>query len=75
VRRGLLLVAAGVTIGIGAAAASTRVLQSLLFGIGPLDPVTFIAVPLALAGVAAVASYLPARRALAVDPVETLRAE
>jgi ABC-type lipoprotein release transport system permease subunit len=50
-------------------------MQSLLFGIGPLDSVTFTAMPLVLAAVAVLASYVPARRAMAVDPVETMRAE
>ena len=75
VRRGLLIVGAGVFIGLAAAASFTQVMQSLLFGISPLDPLTFIAMPLMLATAAAAATYLPARRALAVDPAETLRAE
>jgi putative ABC transport system permease protein len=50
-------------------------MQSLLFGIGPLDPTTFAVMPVVLALVALLASYLPARRAVAVDPVETMRAE
>jgi ABC-type lipoprotein release transport system permease subunit len=50
-------------------------MQSLLFGISPLDPITFAVVPIVLAAAAVLASYLPARRAVSVDPVETLRAE
>jgi ABC-type lipoprotein release transport system permease subunit len=50
-------------------------MRSLLFGIGPLDPVTFAAVPVVLAVAAVIASYLPARRAMRVDPVETLKTE
>jgi predicted permease len=75
VRSALLLTAVGVAIGVGAAAALMRLMKSLLFGISPLDPLTYIAVPLMLAIAAALASYLPARRAAAVDPVEALRAE
>jgi ABC-type antimicrobial peptide transport system permease subunit len=75
VRSALLLTGAGTAIGLGAAAAVMRLMRTLLFGISPLDPVTFIAVPVALAAAAALASYLPARRTTAVDPVEALRAE
>jgi ABC-type lipoprotein release transport system permease subunit len=46
-----------------------------LFGISPLDPVTFAAVPIVLVAAAALASYLPARRTAAIDPVDALRAE
>ncbi len=74
-RRGVVLMSIGVAIGIGGAAAFTQLMQSLLFGIHPLDPITFMAMSLVLATAAVLASYLPARRALAVDPVETLRAE
>ena len=52
-----------------------RVMSSLLFAISPLDPMTFVAVPGFLMMAAMLASYLPARRAPAVDPVEALRAE
>jgi ABC-type lipoprotein release transport system permease subunit len=50
-------------------------MRSLLFGITPLDPLTYGTVPVVLAAAALLASYLPARRAAAVDPVETLRAD
>jgi ABC-type antimicrobial peptide transport system permease subunit len=75
VRSALVLTGVGMAIGLGAAAALMRLMRTLLFGISPLDPVTFIAVPVTLAAAAALASYLPARRTTAVDPVEALRAE
>jgi predicted permease len=75
VRHGLVLAVIGVVIGIGAAAGLARLMKSLLFGISPLDPVTYVAVPLILAMAAIVASYLPARRAAAVDPVQALKLE
>jgi predicted permease len=75
VRSALLLTAVGVAIGIGTAAALTQFMKSLLFGISPLDPVTYISVPFVLGASAALASYLPARRAAAVNPMEALRAE
>jgi ABC-type antimicrobial peptide transport system permease subunit len=74
-RQGLWLTGIGAAIGLGAAIAVTRLMKSLLFGIGPLDPVTYAVVPFVLAGAALLASYLPARRASAVDPVEALRAQ
>jgi predicted permease len=75
VRSALLLTAVGVAIGISTAAALMQLMKSLLFGISPLDPFTYLTVPLVLAASAIFASYLPARRAAAVDPVEALRAE
>jgi predicted permease len=75
VRSALLLTAAGVAIGLGTAAVLMQSMKSLLFGISPLDPLTYMTVPLLLVIAAALASYLPARRAAAVDPVEALRAE
>jgi ABC-type antimicrobial peptide transport system permease subunit len=75
VRRGLVVVGIGVAIGLGGALGFTRLMESLLFGISPLDPITFAAMPILLAVAAMLASYLPARRAVKVDPVETLRAE
>jgi predicted permease len=75
IRRGLIVAGVGVVIGLGGAAGFSRLMRSLLFGISPLDPITFAAVPLVLAAAAVLASYLPARRAAAVDPVETMRSE
>jgi len=62
-------------VGLSAAVGLTRLLKSLLYGISPTDPLTFAAVPIVLVTAAVVASYLPARRASAVDPVEALRSE
>jgi len=75
VRSALIMTAVGVAIGVGAAAGLMQLMKSLLFGISPLDPFTYVAVPFVLAVSAALASYLPARRAAAVNPVEALRAE
>jgi predicted permease len=75
VRHGLILASIGVGIGLAAAAGLTRLMSSLLFGIKPLDPVTYAAGALLLGVAAVLASYLPARRASTVDPVEALKAE
>ena len=75
VRSALVLTGVGTAVGLGAAAALMRLMRTLLFGISPLDPITFTAVPVALVAAAALASYLPARRTAAIDPVEALRAE
>ncbi|MGB7135177.1 MAG: ABC transporter permease [Acidobacteriaceae bacterium] len=75
VRNALVLTATGMVIGLAVAAVLTESMRSLLFGITPLDPVTWATVPVILAAAALLASYLPARRAAAVDPVQTLRAE
>jgi predicted permease len=75
VRSALLLTAVGVAVGLATAAGLMQTMRSLLFQVSPLDPVTYVTVPLVLALAAALASYLPARRAAAVDPVEALRAE
>jgi putative ABC transport system permease protein len=65
--------AAGLTLGLLAALLGTRVLSRLLFGVSPTDPATFAGVLILLAGVALLASYLPARRAACVDPQVVLR--
>ena len=73
VRQNLLPVALGLGGGILAAIAASRVLASALHGVGPRDPATFAAVVVILAGAAALASYVPARRAAKVDPMTALR--
>jgi predicted lysophospholipase L1 biosynthesis ABC-type transport system permease subunit len=75
VMRALRLGAIGAAIGVIAAVATTRVLRSLLVGVAPSDPAVLVAVSTIVLGVVAMASYLPARRAAAVPPVEALRAE
>jgi predicted permease len=74
-RRGLGLAAIGIAIGLATAAAVTRYLEGLLFGVRPVDPVTFLGVSMIFVVVATVASYMPARRACNVDPMTALRAE
>ena len=75
VRSGLALTGAGIAAGLVIAAGLTRFMRSMLFGISPLDPLTYISISLILAAAAVLASYLPAHRAAAVDPVDALRAE
>ncbi len=75
VRYGAGLAAVGVAIGLGAAAAVTRLMGSLLYDVSAVDPLTYIAVAITLTVAAVLASYLPARRAAAVDPAEALAAE
>ena len=75
VKQGLKLAAIGVALGLPAAAALTRLLESFLFRVGALDFLTYASVPLALLLTAALASYFPARRAGAIDPVKALRSE
>ena len=74
-RHGLSLTAIGIALGIGVAVVVTRVMSAFLFGVGPMDPMTYAVVSGVLAAVALLATYLPARRASRVDPIVALRAE
>jgi ABC-type antimicrobial peptide transport system permease subunit len=74
-KQGLTLGATGVVIGLAGAAASTRLLESWLYGVKPLDVPTFAWSAAGMLTIAALASYLPARRAARIDPLITLRAE
>lgn len=75
VRFALMLTGVGVVIGLAASAGLTRLMSSLLFGVSPIDPLTFALIPLILGAAAAMASYIPAWRAAGVNPVDALRAE
>jgi putative ABC transport system permease protein len=74
-RQGLALTAVGLGVGIAAALFVSRWLSSLLFGVAPTDPFSFVIVSLVLLAVAGTASYLPARRAAAIDPMAAIRSE
>jgi predicted permease len=74
-RHGLRLMVIGIALGVAVALVLTRVMATLLFGVGPMDPVTYAAVSVVLAAVGLLATYLPARRASRVDPVVALRAD
>ena len=75
VRQGLILTAGGIACGLVLAFAATRLLQSLLFHVSPVDPVTYVVAGLGLCGAAWLASYIPSRRTATVNPVDALRAE
>jgi len=75
VRHALVLTGIGIGIGLIAAPVLTRMMSSLLFGVKSVDPLTYAAVSFSMVAAAALASYLPARRAAGVNPVESLRAE
>ncbi len=75
VGHGLKLVAVGVVLGVGAAMGLTRLMSTLLFGVGPMDPLTYVVVSLTLGSVALLATWLPARRASRVDPIVALRTD
>ena len=74
-REGLMLAAIGAAIGLAGAFATTRLLSRFLFGIGATDPLTFAGVCLLLLAVALLATYIPSRRALRIDPIAALRAD
>jgi len=75
VRGGMTLAIWGVGIGVAGALVVSRLMRSLLFGVGATDTVTFVAVPVLLASIAFLASYIPARRASRIDPSTSLRCE
>ena len=75
VRSALALTGVGVVIGLGAATAVARMLRTLLFGVSPLDPLSFAAVPFILAAAALLASFLPASRVASINPVDALKDE
>jgi putative ABC transport system permease protein len=75
VGQGSRVVGAGVGVGIVVALASTRALGSLLYGVPALDLVTFVAMSVTMVGIGLLASYVPARRASNVDPMESLRSD
>jgi ABC-type antimicrobial peptide transport system permease subunit len=75
VREGMRLALVGVAVGIVLSVAATRLLSSLLLGVSPLDPLTFVGMSALFAAVALLASYLPARRAAGADPMAVLRVD
>ena len=67
------LAGVGIVVGLACTLATSQLLRGLLFGVSPVDPVTFVVIGATLAGVALLASYLPARRAASADPAASLR--
>jgi putative ABC transport system permease protein len=75
IRQGMIMALAGVAIGLIASLLLTRLMKTLLFGVNPTDPLTFVMIALLLTSVALLACYIPARRAASVDPINALRYE
>jgi ABC-type antimicrobial peptide transport system permease subunit len=75
VRKGAVLTGIGVVLGLGAAVATTRWMAALLFGVKPVDPLTYIAMAGLVIGAAVLASYVPSRQVTAAVPLEALRTE
>jgi len=75
IRQGFLVTGGGVAAGIALGFAVTHLLANFLYGVSPFDPAIFVGVPLVMVVVAAMACYVPARRATRVDPIVALRAE
>jgi ABC-type antimicrobial peptide transport system permease subunit len=73
VRQGLVLAFAGITVGLFAALLMTRLMSGMLYGVGARDLITFVLAPVVFLVIALLASYLPARRAMKLNPVEALR--
>ena len=74
-KQGLVLAGVGAVVGLGSAYGLTRLMTALLYGVSPADPLTYASVAVVLVAIALLASYVPARRAASVDPMEALRAE
>jgi putative ABC transport system permease protein len=72
-RRGMLLAVIGIGIGVAGAVAVTRYMTTLLFGVKPVDAITFVGVAFILVAVVFIACFVPARRAAKIDPLEALR--
>jgi putative ABC transport system permease protein len=75
IKKGFVLIVVGLVIGVAGGLALTRVLRSLLYGVTPTDPATFVLVSLLLGAVGLLACYIPARRAAKIDPMAALRYE
>ena len=75
VTQGMVLTGIGIALGLAGAWGVSRVLSSLLYGVSATDPLTYLGTAAGLAGVAFLASWIPARRAASIDPVEALRSE